>query len=123
MATQKELQERIARLEAMVEQLTGRPAAPEPEDPTERMDYVERGSDRHANILGLVKSDDEANVGGWALADPTHWIMIDPTGNLAKHVLRQSVSELVTPAPEVQSHDPRAPNYAPPMFRPVDFEG
>ena len=84
-------------------------------------DYIPHGSDRHAAHLGLVKAKegDEPQQDGWTLADIT---MYGPSARpeYLRRVLAQYVSELTTLPPEVQSDDPRAPNYAPPMWVPSD---
>ncbi len=85
------------------------------------LDYIEHGSDGHAAFLGLVEAEngDEPQQDGWALADVT---MYGPaaTPQYLKQTLAQKVSELVTPPPEVQSDDPRLPNYAPTMWVPSE---
>ena len=82
---------------------------------------IARGSDGHAAFLGLVKAkkDDEPQLGGWTLADVTMWGP-SATAEFLKRVLAQKVSELTAPMPEVQSDDPLAPNYAPPLWMPSD---
>lgn len=84
------------------------------------LDYIKHGSDRHAAFLGLVKAqkDDEPQQDGWALADIT---MYGPSARpeYLRRVLAQKVSELTTLPPEMQSDDPLAPNYAPPMWMPA----
>lgn len=85
------------------------------------LDYIEHGSDRHAAFLGLVKAkeDDEPQQDGWALADIT---MYGPSARpeYLRRVLAQKVSELTTLPPEMQSDDPLAPHYAPPMWMPSE---
>ena len=107
---------RIERLESIVRQLTGQ-GSPKPTG--EQTDYVERGSDEHAGLLGLRKAteDDTVTVDGWTFEDITQY---GPTASVEflKISLRQKVSELTSDLPEVQSVDPRAPHYAPPMWRP-----
>ena len=81
-------------------------------------DRVEFGSDRHADQLGLRKAseDDEPQRNGWALIDITMF------GEAARpeyvrEVLRQKVATLKSgPPPTLQSENPLAPNYAPPMW-------
>jgi len=82
-------------------------------------DYIEHGSDRHAAHLGLVKAgkDDEPQQDGWALADITMYGAAARPEYL-RRVLAQFVAELTTLPPEVQSEDPLAPGYAPPMWMP-----
>lgn len=87
--------------------------------PAGNLDYVPHGSDEHAGLLGLVKAakDDVPQLDGWALADMT---MYGPnaTDKFLAQVLRQKVSELTSKAPEVQSENPMAPHYAPPIWKP-----
>jgi len=85
----------------------------------QKLDYVERGSDRHAMVLGLVK--DPGSEFGWKLADPTAY---GPTATevYLREVLRQKVSDLNTAMPTIQSEDPLSPGFAPPMWRPVGEE-
>jgi hypothetical protein len=82
-------------------------------------DYIEHGSERHAALLGLVKAgeDDEPQHEGWALADVTMYGAAARPEFLLQ-TLKQKVSELTTPPPVMQSEDPLAPNYAPPMWMP-----
>ena len=82
-------------------------------------DYVERGSERHAAILGLVADPDSPLK--WKLADPT---LGGPnaTENYLREILRQKINDLTSPMPEVQSDDPWEPGYAPPMWLPVAEE-
>ena len=83
-------------------------------------DYVEHGSDRHAGLLGLRKAekDDEPQLDGWALEDMTMW---GPTATdkFLMLMLRQKVNELKSKPPKMQSEDPFAPAYAPPIWRPT----
>jgi len=82
-------------------------------------DYVEHGSDQHASLLGLRKAekDDEPQLDGWALYDITMWGPV-ATDKFLMQMLRQKVNELKSKSPVMQSTDPRAPHYAPPMWRP-----
>ena len=84
--------------------------------PGGNLDYVPHGSDQHAGLLGLRKAekDDEPQRDGWALQDVT---MYRP--EYLVQILRQKVSELLSKAPKVQSEDPMAPHYAPPIWRPT----
>lgn len=83
-------------------------------------DYVEHGADRHAGLLGLRKAgkDDEPQLDGWALVDIT---MYGPnaTDKFLVQVLRQKVNELTSKPPKMQSMDPFAPHYAPPIWQPT----
>ena len=82
-------------------------------------DYVERGSDDHARVLGLQKATDEDRFvyKGWALRDIT---MFGATAQdwFIEAQLRSKVNELTTEMPPIQDKDPFAENYAPPMFDP-----
>ena len=83
-------------------------------------DYVAHGSDRHAALLGLVKATegDEPQWEGWALADLT---MYGPAARpeFLLQTLKQKVNELTAPPLVVQSEDPFAPHYAPPLWTPA----
>ena len=116
MTTQNELQKRVDQLEAIVARLTGRPVPPS-DDPRERPDYVERGSDQHAAMLGLIRAeeDEQFQVDGWTLEDITKYGPSATTEYLTR-VLRQQVNELTSEIPATQSVDPRKPNFAPVMF-------
>ena len=86
-----------------------------------RPDYVKHGSDRHAEeVLGLRKAveGDEPQLEGWTLVDLTAF---GPTARpeYKREVLRQKVSTLMSPVPKLQSDDPLAPNYAPPLWMPT----
>ena len=83
-------------------------------------DYVEHGSDRHAGLLGLRKTekDDEPQLDGWALADMTMWGPT-ATGKFLMLMLTQRVNELKSKPPKMQSTDPFLPHYAPPIWRPT----
>ena len=82
-------------------------------------DYVERGSDRHAAVLGLLP-DPESPL-KWKLADPTLAGPNAPEAYL-REVLRQKISDLTAAMPEIQSDDPWEPGYAQPMWMPVREE-
>ena len=112
-----QLQKRIEQLEAALLQIRGK--APEPsEDPKDRPDYVERGSDQHAALLGLKRAGDEMlQEDGWTFEDVTQYGPA-ATADFLKATLRQKVSELKSPTPPIQSADPRLPHYAPPIWQP-----
>lgn len=119
-------------LRAQLEQLTalldahGIRPAPVATKTTERADYIEHGSDKHATFLGLVESgeDDETialakytspRTGRtWRMEDEIsamrHYPGIDPEKAVAL-VLQQKVNEL--------ENAPGVPKDAPPMFRPA----
>jgi hypothetical protein len=88
---------------------------------TKRPDYVEPGSERHALLLGLRKAtaDDEIEFGGWALQD-VNLLGVAATDRAIREVLRQKVTSLTSKTPPIQSDDPIAPCYAPPMWVPDD---
>jgi hypothetical protein len=98
------------------------------ENPQERADYIEHGSEAHATFLGIrpATTDDPATLvvkdkkgKGWVLVDMT---MFGPTATEAylREVCRQKLAELEAGTPLVQSEDPRKPNYAPPMWTPPE---
>jgi len=87
------------------------------------LDYVEFGSDKHAEMLRLKKAvkDDKLQREGWTLEDLTAWGPEAMANDMAflREILRQKVSTLTSgPPPEPQSDDPLAPHYAPPMWEP-----
>jgi hypothetical protein len=99
------------------------------DNPVEHSDYIEHGSEAHANFLGLrlATSDDNATLivkdkkgRGWVLVDMT---MFGPSATEAylHEVCRQKVAEVDAGAPPtLQSEDPRKPNYAPPLWQPPE---
>jgi hypothetical protein len=89
-------------------------------------DYIEFGSDQQAAILGLKKAEkgDDPQLDGWALVDITAWgpqAMADDKAYL-REILRQKVSNLTSKPPQLQSDDPMAPHYAPPLQVPPEGE-
>ena len=80
-------------------------------------DAVEFGSDDHAALLGLRKVEEgagELEYEGWTLIDiGVHGP--NATDRYLMNILRGKVNQLSKP-PEMQSEDPRIPNYAPPMW-------
>lgn len=116
MATQNELQKRIEQLEQQLARLTGRPVPPS-DDPRDRPDYVEHGSDRHAAMLGLRRAEDgeKFQMDGWTIEDITQYGPA-ASDDFLNRVLVQKVNELTAKMPETQSRDPREPNFAPVMF-------
>lgn len=90
-------------------------------------DYVAFGSEQHRDLLGLREAtDDDPEVfvfEGYTLVDPTQYLIMDPRGDLVRHITRQRVNELRNAPPTPQSEDPRKPNYAPPMHRPRELVG
>jgi hypothetical protein len=123
MANKKDDGQEIARLKELL-RMQGIQVDEPTVDPTERLDYVKHGSDRHALMIGLrlATEDDKLVKDGWTLADMTQFGP-QATDDYMREVLRQKVSELTAPTPSPQSSDPREPNYAPPMWRPNPLEG
>ncbi len=68
-------------------------------------DYVEHGSEKHAQLLGLEKDEE----GEWRLVDMTQFGPA-ATEDFLKSVLDQRVRELTT--------KPKVPANAPPLWRP-----
>lgn len=115
--TMAEMERQIAELREQLAALSGRTVR---HDPTVQADYVARGSDEHAAMLGLRKAteiDGEFVIEGWALDDITNF---PPTATpeWLKRTLQQKVNELISPVPVMQSSDPRKPGYAPTMWDP-----
>jgi len=111
-----QLQKRIEKLEALLQQKAGAVVAPS-DDPKDRPDYVERGSDRHAAMLGLKKAvDGDIAADGWTLEDITQFGP-QATDKFLETYLRQRVNELTSKIPPVQSENPFEPNFAPVMWR------
>ncbi len=81
-------------------------------------DHVVHGSEQHAAILGLIP--DKTAPLGYRLADPTAF---GPQATQAymDEVLRQKVTTLKAgPPPMPQTKDPTKPNYAPPLWVPIE---
>jgi hypothetical protein len=90
-------------------------------DGLHQTDYVEPGSEEHAAILGLRAAQDgdaymreDAQGRKWTLVDATAFGP-QVTEAYIREVLRQKVSNLDAPQLEIQSDDPFAPGYAPPL--------
>jgi len=112
-----ELQGRIEGLEQRLSGNSEPEIIREPDDPKDRADYVERGSERHAGMLGLRKAEkgDELQVNGWAFQDGMQFDFgFDPAYH--REILRQRASDLTAPVPTMQSDDPRKPHYAQKMW-------
>ena len=81
--------------------------------------YIEHGSQRHMDLLGLRKAtpEDVPEYEGFALVDITAF---GPAARpeYLKEVLRQKVTEFQTKPVMPQSEDPFGKNYAPPIFDP-----
>jgi hypothetical protein len=88
-----------------------------------QFDYVEHGSDEHAAFLGIRKAEKgdvpELIIEGWTLVDLNPYGVFGWTKERKRELLAQKVSEFLTPPPEMQSEDPQAPHYAPPMWTPL----
>jgi hypothetical protein len=113
----EQLQDQIAQLQREVGRLTG--SYKSSAEPEEQTDYVERGSDKHAGMLGLKKAtdSDSPKLGGWALEDIVSY---GPTVSpqFLDGMLRGKVNELSMEIPETQSDDPLAAHFAPAMWQP-----
>lgn len=113
----EQLQDQIAKLQREVNQLTGNHTPPD--EPETQTDYVERGSDRHAGMLGLKKAveSDNPQIDGWALEDIVSY---GPTAALEflKAMLQGKVNELSMKIPPTQSSDPLVPFFAPTLWQP-----
>jgi len=87
--------------------------------PAGNLDYIPHGSDAHAALLGLKKAEehDVPQHDGWALQDVTQY---GPAARpeFLEQVLRQKINELTISLPKMQSNDPFAPHYAPPLWQP-----
>lgn len=124
MATNKQLEQRIAELEAAIARLTGVVPRATPIEPENLADRVPRGSVRHMAFLGLREAMDEdkaeSKYQGYALTDDTLFgVNVRP--EFLRSVLMQKVHELTYPMPVPQSVDPRLPDYAPPLWQPNDI--
>jgi len=126
--TNRELQQEIAELRTLLEQLTGVPrSTAEPADPKDRPDFIEFGSPQHAVFLGIVpiKTVDQAEertvytsprTGAlYCLDDEIAAVRFFPGVDPDKAillVLRQKVNVFESGPPEV-------PDHAPPMWEPT----
>ena len=85
-------------------------------------DYIAHGSDGHADFLGIRKAtkDDDPDliIEGWTLADISPYGVTGWQKDTKRALLAQRVSEFLTKPPEMQSEDPQADHYAPPMWSP-----
>ena len=63
----EQLQDQVAELQRALGRLDGTQVTPN--EPEIQTNYVEHGSDEHANMLGLKKAtpEDKPQVDGWAL--------------------------------------------------------
>jgi len=90
--------------------------------PAGNYDYIEHGSDDHAQLIGLRKAEpgEELQLDGWTLDDRTAWGP-QATESYIKEVLRQKVAEVKAGAPPMpQSKHEFEPNYAPPPWWPPE---
>jgi len=131
MATTKQMQAQIDRLEAQIAALIGVRAQPPSAEPTERPDYIAHGSAEHAVFLGLIiVPDDEIEIARedryvlftsretgttYRLLDELtilrYYPSIDPE-KAALTVLRHYVNEF-------ESGQPKVPETAPEMWQPA----
>ena len=113
----EQLKDTIAKLQREVNQLTG--SSVSSDEPEVQTDYVERGSDRHAGMLGLKKAveSDNPQIDGWALEDIVSY---GPTVSpqFLDGMLRGKVNELSMKIPATQSSDPLAAFFAPTLWQP-----
>ncbi len=113
----EQLKDTIAKLQREVNQLTG--SSVSSDEPETQTDYVERGSDRHAGMLGLKKAveSDNPQIDGWALEDIVSY---GPTVSpqFLDGMLRGKVNELSMKIPATQSGDPLAAFFAPTLWQP-----
>lgn len=102
----------------------------DPPDGLHQTDFIEHGSEDHAGILGLEPCDKNDSTPykrqdkqgcWWRLADPYGYAGIGAEPEYIQEVLRQKISELDSSMPEIQSDDPFAPGYAPPMYVPPEL--
>jgi hypothetical protein len=113
----EQLQDQVAQLQRALGQLTGENVRSD--EPEIQTDYVERGSDRHAGMLGLKKAveSDNPQIDGWALEDIVSY---GPTVSpqFLDGMLRGKVNELSMKIPATQSSDPLAAFFAPTLWQP-----
>ena len=134
-----QLVEALAKLGINIEEVLGEieREAEIPVGPGGNVDYVEFGSEEHANLLGLervVNGKDvpegtavveDAEGRKWKLIDPAYSSMfsmpqfsIEQIERTHSMVLSQRVNELNSEPPKTQSKDPRKPHFAPTMWQP-----
>ena len=85
--------------------------------------YVEHGSERHLELLGLRKAtdDDEIQFGGYAFVDVTKY-PANARPDYLRNVIQQLLSEWKTKPVKPQTEDKLGKNYAPPIFDPFPGE-
>ena len=83
--------------------------------PNKNNDYVGRGTDRHAALLGLRKAGpkEDFKLEGWTL-DVTSYPP-NTTKMWFERELQGKVNELTSEPPKMQSRNPGEPFYAPPL--------
>jgi hypothetical protein len=130
MATVRELEKQVKALQSALERAGIRSPVEPAQRPEDRADYIAPGSPEHAIFLGLVEVKDveQAEAGGytvytspstsvvWRLEDETRPLSLYPGMDPEKAiraVLRQKVSAFESGKPEI-------PDYAPPMWVPID---
>lgn len=127
MATTKELEDRIAQMEAQLAR-AGLAVPPRPASDTERADYIPFGSAGHMAYLGLATVDDiaEAHEAGQTV------ITSRKTGKTYRLVDEMSAAMMMRPMDpdkaillvlkgkidSFESGAPKAPDDAPPLFAP-----
>jgi len=125
MATQKQMQAQIDRLQAQVAALLGQREPPQPLELADRPDYIAHGSPEHATFLGLIEVPeheiDNAKADKYVLYASRktgktyrlqdeltilrHYPGIDPD-KAAMVVLRQKISEFESGQPEPYENAP-----------------
>lgn len=127
MATTKELEDRVAQLEAQLKQ-AGLSAPPKPASDADRADFIPFGSAKHLTFLGLVVVDDleEAREAGqtvitsrktgvsFRLADEMSAAMMMRPMDPDKAILLVLKGKIDS----FESGAPKAPDDAPPLFAP-----
>jgi hypothetical protein len=128
MATNRELEARVKQLEALIEQIAPGAASVPSDEPTERPDFIDFGSPRHAVHLGLILLDDGESppmqqriiLPGkdgqlYCLEDELGVMRFHPGLTLdeaAPVILRQKIGEY-------EAGPPQVPDSAPPMWTPT----
>jgi len=127
MASTKELETKVEQLESILRQY-GLLETPKTDvRPEERADYIEFGSPEHAQLLGLVIADGDADTDErltyksqktgtvYMLEDEvTPYMTFPDPKQVAALVLRQKVSAF-------ESGRPRPPDNAPSLWKPIDL--
>ena len=91
-----------------------------------RSDFVAHGSEQHARMLNIRPANGEDDPDlvhkEQTFIDFTRY-GFQASDRFLKATLIQKVNEWENPPQTPQSDDPTAPNYAPAMFDPDDYEG